>query len=211
MRTSRRAGFTLAEVLVAVAVAAVVAALCGVALWQGFRVQARVAGNPAAEADLARLALAEALRADVASAAPLASVPFRGDARGFSAARLRAAPGAAPGAPAAVVRFSWAPAPDGRAMLRRETPVAAAEGALALARAVPHPAPDGPPRFSYAALAPGPAGTNDAPALVWSDAWTDPAAPPALVRASFGATVLDLDVARAAPAARERKSERAEE
>ena len=49
MRTSRRAGFTLAEVLVATAIAAVVAALCGAALWQGFRVQARVAANPAAE------------------------------------------------------------------------------------------------------------------------------------------------------------------
>ena len=203
MRTSRRAGFTLAEVLVATAVAAVVAALCGAALWQGFRVQARLAANRPAEDDLARLALVEALRADVASAAPLALVPFEGDARGFSAARLHAAAGAAPAAPAAVVRFSWTPAPDGRSMLRREAPaagdIAADAEALALARPLPYLAPDGAPRFSYAALVPDPADTNKPPSLAWSDEWTDPDAAPALVRASFGATAMDFDVARAVP------------
>ena len=192
MKTSR-AAFTLAEVLVASLVAVVVAGAAAAVLWQGFRVHARVAADRAAEDDLARLALAEALRADVFSAAPLALVAFAGDARGFSAARLRAAPGAAPG-PASVVRFSWAPSPDGRAMLRRE----AAPGAdLSLARPVRYPAPDGTPRFSYAALVPDPADTNKPPSLVWSDEWTVPSASPALVRAAFGKTVLDLDLARA--------------
>lgn len=199
-RTSRAAGFTLVEVLVASVVAVAVAGAAAAVLWQGLRANAAVASNRAAEEGLARLALAEALRADVASAAPLHGVPFRGDARGFSAARLRAAPGTAPG-PAAAVRFEWVPAPDGRSMLRREA--GAPRGDLALAPPVPYPAPDGAPRFSYAALVPDPADTNAPPSLVWSDEWAeeDARALPALVRAAFGATVLEFDRARAAPRA----------
>ena len=194
-KTSRlSAGFTLAELLVAAAVAVAVAAAAAAALWQAFRVHAAVAGDRAAEADLARLALLEALRADVASAAPLAGVPFEGGPRGFSAARLRAAPGAAPG-PAAVVRFSWEPAPDGRAMLRRET---APDADPALAAPLPRPAPDGLPRFSYAALVRDRIDTNRPPAAVWSGEWNDPDALPAFVRADFGATGVVFEVLSAA-------------
>ncbi|MBQ9726956.1 MAG: hypothetical protein IJV65_05555 [Kiritimatiellae bacterium] len=185
--------FTLVEVLVASLVAVAVAGAAAAALWQAFRVHARVAADRPAEDDLARLALFEALRADVFCAAPLALVPFEGDARGFSAARLRAAPGGAP-APASVVRFSWAPAPDGRSMLRREAPPGAD---LSLAAPARFPAPDGAPRFSYAALVPDPVDTNAPPSLAWSDDWTDPGAAPALVRAEAGGRVLDLDLARA--------------
>lgn len=198
-----RAAFTLVEVLVASVVAVVVAGAAAVALWQGFLVHARVAGDRAAEDDLARIALVEALRADVASAAPLALVPFEGDARGFSAARLRAPAGAAPG-PAEAVRFSWTHSPDGAALLRREVPAGAPADALSRAAAVRFPSPDGAPRFSYAALVADPADTNAPPSLVFSDTWTGPTAPPALVRAAFGATVLDLDPALAAPRAASR-------
>ena len=198
-RRRRGAGFTLVELLVAATVAAVVAAAAAAALWQAFRVHAAVAADRPAEADLERLALLEALRADVASAAPLHAVPFRGDARGFSAARLRAAAGSAPRGPAEAVRFAWAPAPDGRSMLRREA--AAPRGDPALAPPVPFPAPDGPPRFSYAALVPGTSGTNAPPVAVWADEWEadDVRDLPARVRAVFGATAVEFDVARAAP------------
>ena len=72
-RTSRRGrgAFTLVEVLVASVVAVAVAGAAAAVLWQGMRANAAVASNRAAEDGLARLALAEALRADVASAAPL--------------------------------------------------------------------------------------------------------------------------------------------
>ena len=81
--------------------------------------------------------------------------------------------------------------------------IAADAEALALARPLPYPAPDGAPRFSYAALVPDPADTNAPPSLVWSDEWAeeDARALPALVRAAFGATVLEFDLARAAPRA----------
>lgn len=181
-----RAGFTLVEVLVASAVAVVLAVAVAGVLHAGFSAWSRVAARPDAEAALARLDAFEALRADVASALPLRDAPFRGDARGFSSARLLAP--ALPDEPARPVLVRWAPASGGAVRELRDPGADLPFSSRPFAGSL---------RLSYARLL-RPATSNAPAELAWSDEWTRDALP-AAVRAEWGSLRADIAVACAAP------------
>ena len=188
-RSTRNDAFTLAEVMVASAVALLIAAAVAAALIASFGAFSRAAARPEVEFDLARIDAFETIRSDLSCAALLGGIPFSGAEDGFSCARLLHSRRTPDGA--AVVRIEWAAAPDGGCV---RTATRAGE-TVSETRWGPE---FGPLRLSYARISPPPADGGDGSAApsgdrepAWADVWAGPGIP-GLVRVRWGATEAEI-------------------
>ena len=180
--TNRDAAFTLVEVLVASAIAAITIATGAFALGQAFRAFSSVAGlSRKIEGDTARLEAFERLRSDLASAipppenGPPSTATFAGDRAGFSCLRLASANRTEAGY--RLFRVTWEG--DGAGgCIRRAEPVAqppAPPGSSGdCAPLLRFPARWGPLSFEWTAATPAAAG-----AAPWRDDWIENALPAA--------------------------------
>jgi len=174
-----RCGFTLVELLVAMAVAAAVVTLTGIALHAGFLSWARLSSGSSSDLETVRL-IAE-LERDVASALPMLETGFSGTPEACEIPRLRPARGGI----ALPVLVRWSYDPETATALREERgllPSDSPEPAPRTSSFQPVPRP----RFSYAPPPQEP--TAAVPA--WQEAWVSPGFTnlPASVRVDLGST-----------------------